>query len=115
MANPSDACEATTRSGHRQRHHLQTMEARRFLVLCLSFALLLSVVSAQLRTDFYKNTCPNVGSLVRSAVTKKFQQTFVTAPATLRLFFHDCFVRVGFEKQYSIGSVILKLAIIYCC
>ncbi|CAJ1975882.1 unnamed protein product [Sphenostylis stenocarpa] len=49
--------------------------------------------SAQLSPSFYKSTCPNVEWLVRSAVELKFQQTFVTAPATLRLFFHDCFVR----------------------
>ncbi|KAF8035260.1 hypothetical protein BT93_C1323 [Corymbia citriodora subsp. variegata] len=79
------------------------MEARRFLVSCLSFALLLSAVSAQLSTDFYKNTCPNVESLVRSAVTQKFQQTFVTAPATLRLHFHDCFVR-GCDGSVLISS-----------
>ncbi|XP_051138762.1 peroxidase 16-like [Andrographis paniculata] len=46
-----------------------------------------------LRTDFYRTTCPNVESLVRAAVQAKFRQTFVTAPATLRLFFHDCLVR----------------------
>lgn len=56
-----------------------------------------SIAFGQLKTDFYKNTCPNVESLVRSAVRLKFQQTFVTAPATLRLFFHDCFVRVRFQ------------------
>lgn len=78
------------------------------------FCLLLSSASAQLRQDFYKDTCPNVESLVRSAVQKKFQQTFVTAPATLRLFFHDCFVRVcikmilllmSFSLIYIVGSV----------
>ncbi|XP_073153589.1 peroxidase 16-like [Henckelia pumila] len=46
-----------------------------------------------LSTNFYRNICPNVESLVRAAVETKFRQTFVTAPATLRLFFHDCFVR----------------------
>lgn len=49
---------------------------------------------AQLRQNFYSNICPNVESIVRTEVTKKFQQTFVTVPATLRLFFHDCFVQV---------------------
>ncbi|KAI3702389.1 hypothetical protein L6452_28127 [Arctium lappa] len=48
---------------------------------------------AQLRENFYQTTCPNVESIVRSAVAKKFQETFITAPGTLRLFFHDCFVR----------------------
>ncbi|KAA8535676.1 hypothetical protein F0562_030679 [Nyssa sinensis] len=58
---------------------------------------------AQLSQDFYKGTCPNVESLVRSAVTQKFQQTFITAPATLRLFFHDCFVR-GCDASVLLAS-----------
>ncbi|GMN39828.1 hypothetical protein TIFTF001_009064 [Ficus carica] len=48
---------------------------------------------SQLSKDYYKNSCPDVESIVRTAVDRKMQQTFVTAPATLRLFFHDCFVR----------------------
>ncbi|KAA8522745.1 hypothetical protein F0562_009093 [Nyssa sinensis] len=63
------------------------------LLSSLFLSLLLTTAYAQLTQDFYKNICPDVESLVRSAVTQKFQQTFVTAPATLRLFFHDCFVR----------------------
>ncbi|KAJ4709286.1 Peroxidase [Melia azedarach] len=70
-------------------------------VILLSF--FLSSASAQLREDFYRSTCPNVESIVRSAVTKKFQQTFVTAPATLRLFFHDCFVR-GCDASVLLSS-----------
>ncbi|KAH0935831.1 hypothetical protein HID58_012948 [Brassica napus] len=70
------------------------------------FSLLLlfsSCVSAQLRTGFYQNSCPNVETIVRNAVRQKFQQTFVTAPATLRLFFHDCFVR-GCDASILIAS-----------
>ncbi|XP_061992417.1 peroxidase 16-like [Rosa rugosa] len=80
------------------------MEARSFIVLSV-FLLpsLFGTVSAQLRTDFYKGTCPNVESLVSSAVATKFQQTFVTVPATLRLFFHDCFVR-GCDASVLIQS-----------
>ncbi|KAL3363111.1 hypothetical protein AABB24_012421, partial [Solanum stoloniferum] len=69
-----------------------------FLILSVS-----SIAFGQLKTDFYKNTCPNVESLVRSAVRLKFQQTFVTAPATLRLFFHDCFVR-GCDASMLLAS-----------
>lgn len=73
-----------------------------FLLLVLSAS---SSAFGQLKTDFYKSTCPNIESLVRSAVRQKFQQTFVTAPATLRLFFHDCFVRVRFRfVQYKENS-----------
>ncbi|KAM4087804.1 hypothetical protein ACB094_07G023300 [Castanea mollissima] len=80
------------------------MESRSAILLSsLLFSLLLTATSAQLSSDFYKNTCPNVETLVRSAVTKKFQQTFVTAPATLRLFFHDCFVR-GCDASILIDS-----------
>lgn len=62
--------------------------------LCLSLCMFSTPTSAQLKTNFYANICPNVESIVKSAVTKKFQQTFVTVPATIRLFFHDCFVQV---------------------
>lgn len=53
-----------------------------------------NLVDAQLKTNFYAQTCPNVESIVRNVVNQKFKQTFVTIPAVLRLFFHDCFVEV---------------------
>lgn len=65
----------------------------RTLLLLLSL-ILFKTTHAQLHLDYYRNSCPDVESIVRSAVQEKFQQTFVTAPATLRLFFHDCLVRV---------------------
>ncbi|KAL4321447.1 hypothetical protein AHAS_Ahas14G0111400 [Arachis hypogaea] len=71
--------------------------AKNFVFVFTSFMILLissvQTSSAQLSRGFYNNTCPNVEQLVRAAVTQKLQQTFVTAPSTLRLFFHDCFVR----------------------
>ncbi|KAJ0673791.1 putative peroxidase [Helianthus annuus] len=63
------------------------------IITFLFLSLFVASSYAQLRKNFYQNTCPNVESIVKSAVTKNFRQTFVTAPATLRLFFHDCFVR----------------------
>ncbi|KAK6248047.1 hypothetical protein QUC31_019612 [Theobroma cacao] len=72
------------------------MESKSIIVVSfILLPLLFTIASAQtrLRPDFYRTTCPNVESIVRSAVQTKFQQTFVTAPGTLRLFFHDCFVR----------------------
>ena len=61
------------------------------LSACLMFP---SLASAQLKQNYYANICPNVETTVRNVVNTKFQQTFVTVPATLRLFFHDCFVQV---------------------
>lgn len=65
------------------------------LVIALSLCGFAQMGSAQLRQNYYANTCPNVENIVRGVVTTKFRQTFVTAPATLRLFFHDCFVQVN--------------------
>ncbi|KAI3814731.1 hypothetical protein L1987_14375 [Smallanthus sonchifolius] len=71
----------------------QESKMKKQILSFLFLSLFITSSYAQLRQNFYKNTCPNVESIVKSAVTKKLQQTFVTAPATLRLFFHDCFVR----------------------
>ncbi|XP_059641727.1 peroxidase 51-like [Cornus florida] len=69
--------------------------------LCLSLSFNLS--SAQLKQNFYASTCPNVENIVRNAVNTKFKQTFVTVPATIRLFFHDCFVQ-GCDASVIIAS-----------
>ncbi|KAK6125242.1 hypothetical protein DH2020_040986 [Rehmannia glutinosa] len=64
-------------------------------LLSLSLGVILfsgNIATAQLRTNYYANTCPDVENIVRRAITTKFQQTFVTVPAVIRLFFHDCFV-----------------------
>ncbi|KAF3435253.1 hypothetical protein FNV43_RR22340 [Rhamnella rubrinervis] len=58
---------------------------------------------AQLSENFYDSTCPNVEDIVSQAVSTKFSQTFVTIPATLRLFFHDCFVQ-GCDASVLISS-----------
>lgn len=70
--------------------------------LSLGLSLYPYMASAQLKQNYYANTCPNVENIVKNVVQKKFQQTFVTVPATLRLFFHDCFVQVNTKKQRSV-------------
>ncbi|EPS60801.1 hypothetical protein M569_13997, partial [Genlisea aurea] len=62
------------------------------LLLLLVFLLSLKV-NARLRVGFYRDVCPNLESIVRNAVQIKLQETVITAPGTLRLYFHDCFVR----------------------
>ncbi|XP_030532116.2 peroxidase 73-like [Rhodamnia argentea] len=62
------------------------------------------LTSAQLRQNYYANVCPNVESIVRNAIRQKLQQApNVTVPGTLRLFFHDCFVR-GCDASVIVAS-----------
>ncbi|XP_004509077.1 peroxidase 73 [Cicer arietinum] len=71
--------------------------------LSLNLCLIPYLTLAQLSTNHYAKTCPNVESIVRTAVQNKFKQTFVTVPATLRLFFHDCFVQ-GCDASVLVAS-----------
>jgi peroxidase len=59
--------------------------------------------AARLSPEHYRSTCPGVESVVRSVVARKVKETFVTVPATLRLFFHDCFVE-GCDASVMIAS-----------
>ncbi|XP_074573828.1 peroxidase 51-like isoform X2 [Curcuma longa] len=58
---------------------------------------------AQLRTDFYKSSCPNVEAIVKQAVQDKLKKTVVTIPATLRVFFHDCIIQ-GCDASVMIAN-----------
>ncbi|XP_027361046.1 peroxidase 51 [Abrus precatorius] len=72
-------------------------------LLFISLCLYSCPTSAQLSRHHYAKTCPNVENIVRAAVKKKFHQTFVTVPATIRLFFHDCFVQ-GCDASVLVAS-----------
>ncbi|KAL0014582.1 hypothetical protein SO802_001651 [Lithocarpus litseifolius] len=72
------------------------------IVLLLAF-MIIGRGEGKLVENFYSSSCPNVESIVQQAVSTKFSQTFTTIPATLRLFFHDCFVE-GCDASIMIGS-----------
>lgn len=74
--------------------HSQVFIIISFLSICCVSIFMPNLVDAQLKTNYYAQICPNVEFIVRNVVNQKFQQTFVTIPAVLRLFFHDCFVEV---------------------
>ncbi|CAH8329808.1 unnamed protein product [Eruca vesicaria subsp. sativa] len=73
------------------------------LALCLTISVFPDTTTAQLKQNFYAKSCPNVEAIVRKVVQEKVKQTFVTIPATLRLFFHDCFVN-GCDASVMIQS-----------
>ncbi|XP_062186477.1 peroxidase 51-like [Phragmites australis] len=77
--------------------------AAALLVLVVTAAGSATICAAQLRRNYYAGVCPNVESIVRDAVTKKVQQTFIAVGATVRLFFHDCFVE-GCDASVMVAS-----------
>ncbi|CAN1838905.1 Peroxidase 73 [Linum perenne] len=56
-----------------------------------------------LRENFYAGSCPMVEAVVQQVVAAKASQQFPTIPATLRLFFHDCFV-TGCDASVMVAS-----------
>lgn len=71
------------------------MRRLRFFFLAAMAALSPPMAAAQLRPDYYAGVCPNIQSIVRESVRQSMAHSPVAAPATLRLFFHDCAVRVS--------------------
>ncbi|KAL9229822.1 hypothetical protein vseg_005250 [Gypsophila vaccaria] len=59
--------------------------------------------AVKLKENFYHKTCPDVESIVRKVVVQKINETFVTIPAVLRIFFHDCMVN-GCDASVLVAS-----------
>ncbi|TVU13227.1 hypothetical protein EJB05_40762 [Eragrostis curvula] len=76
---------------------------RRLAAVALLVLATATACAAQLRRNYYAGVCPNVESIVRDAVTRKFRQTFITVGATVHLFFHDCFVE-GCDASVIVAS-----------
>ncbi|KAJ3696225.1 hypothetical protein LUZ60_001602 [Juncus effusus] len=63
------------------------------LILVSLLVTLSKSATAQLSGNYYANICPNLESLVQGAVSQSMSRSQISAAATLRLFFHDCFVQ----------------------
>ncbi|XP_052183665.1 peroxidase 19 [Diospyros lotus] len=46
----------------------------------------------QLSVNYYAKSCPQIEQLVGAVTAQQFKEAPVSGPATIRLFFHDCFV-----------------------
>ncbi|XP_042405445.1 peroxidase P7-like [Zingiber officinale] len=63
------------------------------VVALIGFLAMLSrTANGQLSSTFYSSTCPNLQSIVRSAMTQAVNREKRIGASILRLFFHDCFV-----------------------
>ncbi|CAM8898872.1 unnamed protein product [Rhodiola kirilowii] len=57
----------------------------------------------QLSVNYYAKTCPSLNQLVGAVTSQQFRDSPVVGPATIRLFFHDCFVE-GCDGSILISS-----------
>lgn len=66
-----------------------------FLLTLATVFLFFGSSSAQLSTNFYSSSCPNLFSAVRPVVQSAISSERRMGASLLRLFFHDCFVNVS--------------------
>ncbi|KAL0728573.1 hypothetical protein Bca4012_024666 [Brassica carinata] len=66
--------------------------ASNIAILAIVVTLLLQGGEAQLNTNFYSTSCPNLLSTVKSGVKSAVSSQPRMGASILRLFFHDCFV-----------------------
>lgn len=74
---------------------MRAVVAAMALMLSLGEAASYDGGSSGLSPGYYSKTCSNLEKIVLREVTKKKNETVVTIPAVLRLFFHDCLVNVS--------------------
>ena len=69
----------------------------------LFFLGLLNPSQSRLSTNYYQKSCPRFTQIMEDTITNKQITSPTTAPATLRLFFHDCFIE-GCDASVLITS-----------
>ncbi|TKY50371.1 Peroxidase 31 [Spatholobus suberectus] len=80
------------------------------LFLLTTLSLFCFFANARLTLDFYKDTCPQFSQIIRDTVTSKQIASPTTAPATLRLFLHDCLLPNGCDASILLSSTAFNTA-----
>lgn len=80
-----------------------------FLSRLFFVVLVIGVSNGQLSSNFYSSTCPNLLTIIRTAVNSAVSSESRMGASLLRLHFHDCFVNVSLLYTYNISPMILFL------
>ena len=75
------------------------------LLLLVCITLLQSGSTEGLTVGFYNNICPAAEATITNAVKSKFNTDKSVVPGILRMYFHDCFVRVSNHLSYTHTSM----------
>ncbi|KAB2097141.1 hypothetical protein ES319_A01G150800v1 [Gossypium barbadense] len=73
------------------------------LFTLFSFLLLFRSTQSKLSADYYNKPCPKFQNIMQTILAEKQLSAPTTAAATLRVFFHDCFVN-GCDSSMLIAS-----------
>ncbi|KAL6284781.1 hypothetical protein ACE6H2_015710 [Prunus campanulata] len=57
-------------------------------------------VATNIEYDFYRDTCPEAETIVRSTMAQIYSQHKNVSAQLLRLFFHDCFIQVYQDSSF---------------
>ncbi|ERN17296.1 hypothetical protein AMTRI_Chr02g258800 [Amborella trichopoda] len=79
------------------------MASDHVLIVLITFFLLLNLSSGALTVQFYRHSCPQTETIVRTIVTQHFTSDPSIPAGLLRLHFHDCFIR-GCDASVLIDS-----------
>ncbi|KAG5607176.1 hypothetical protein H5410_028668 [Solanum commersonii] len=75
------------------------------LVLVIVPFVLIGMSSAQLTSNFYNSSCPNILSIIKTAVNSAIAKESRMGASLLRLHFHDCFVNGEKTANPNSGSL----------
>lgn len=68
--------------------------SRKALFMVLVVVVSSCLADGKLSPKFYSKSCPSLQDIVRKAMTKAVSDDRQTSASILRMFYHDCFVKV---------------------